>query len=209
MKIIMDFDDTILNTHALFGEFIEIFEKAGFTKEEFAINYKKNKEKTGGSFGMEAILDLHEKIRLFNRRQVRKEINSVINNAKDFVYEDFYDFADKFDKKDLILLSFGTTDFQKEKIANSQISKFFGRVMITKRYKVEEIESMSGEFAQEKMFFIDDKAIEIEKVKMKLPRIVCMKMERPQGGHLDAKSKLVDYTVKSLEEAGEIITRLA
>ena len=49
------------------------------------------------------------------------EIDSIISKSRNFVYSDLFDFVGSFDKKDLFLLSFGATDFQRIKIKNSGI----------------------------------------------------------------------------------------
>lgn len=213
MKIILDFDDTIFNTHFLMRKIMAVFEKVGFTEEEFWNAYRGCKKKLG-DFDSEIIISLLSETKTFNKIKVEKEIDLVIENSKDFVYPDFFDFVNNFNKKDLILLSFGSADFQGMKIKNSGITSYFQEVIITQKDKVDNLKNILQPFNKlrvnlarddknegEKIFFIDDKAEQIDKIKKELPQITTMKMERPQGGHLNIKSKLTDYVVKNLDEA--------
>ena len=218
MKIILDFDDTIFNTHRLMQESLEIFKKFNFTEEEFFGAYQKCKERVG-DFDLEIIVDLifnldksnnlNTKTRLANKKKIKEEMNILFSKASGFVYSDFFDFINNFSKKDLILLSFGTTDFQEMKINNSGIISYFQKVIITQKDKTEDLKNnILIKNEGEKIFFIDDKAEQIDKIKEKLPQIITMKMERSQGRHINTKSKLTDYVVKDLDEAKKIINNL-
>ncbi|MCK5476101.1 MAG: hypothetical protein KAI71_06000, partial [Candidatus Pacebacteria bacterium] len=134
MKIILDFDDTIFNTYRLMREFLAIVKKFNFTEEEFFKAYQRCKEKVG-NFDSKIIIDLLSEIKPFDKTKVENEIDLILNDLSDFVYSDFFDFAGSFQKKDLILLSFGITVPQKAKINNSKITGFFENIIITSRDK--------------------------------------------------------------------------
>ena len=204
MKIILDFDDTIFNTHKLMHNVAAVFERADFTKKDFFEAYQKCKEKVG-DFNPEIIIGLLNEIKPFDKTEAEKKINSILDNSKDFVYPDFFSFARSFNKKDLILLSFGEAGFQRTKIKNSRVNPFFSKIIITQKNKTKEIEPIYEEYSEEKIFFIDDKAEQIDEVKKIFPQLVAVKMERVQGGHINTKSKLVNYVVEDLNEIKNII----
>ena len=204
MKIILDFDDTILNTYKLTREFIKIFQKAGFTEKEFYANYQTTQEKTGG-FDLETAFDLFSELKSFDKEEVKKEINRVLSKANNFVYSDFFDFADSFDKENLILISCGIASSQKTKIENSKIASFFNEIIIAQEDKVKSFKNISQKCKNEKIFFIEDKANQIDRVKKEFPEVIALKMERPQGRHINTKSELANYTVRDLHEARKII----
>jgi len=206
MKIILDFDDTIFNTYQLFQELIKIFQGAGFTEEEFKKKYRETKNKAGG-FELETILRLSRQLKSFDEEKVRKEIDSLVSDAEKFVYPDLADFTESFDKKNLVLLSCGETNFQREKIEKSKIASFFNKIIIspTEENKTDNLKNIFQKNCAEKIFFIDDKAEQIDRIKKDLPQIIVLKMERPQGKHKDIKSELADYVVKDLYEAREVI----
>jgi FMN phosphatase YigB (HAD superfamily) len=207
MKIIVDFDDTIFNTYQLIQEFAEIFEEEQFSKEQFWDVYKECKNIIGG-FDKRTIINLFSKIKSFNKENTSGEIDSIIEKSSDFVYPDFFDFIKGFNKKDLILLSFGATDFQRVKIKNSGIIPYFQEIIITGKDKADNLNNILIKNKSEKTFFIDDKAEQIDNVKEKFSQVISMKMERPQGGHINTKSKLADHIVKDLNDAKDIISRI-
>ncbi len=217
MKIILDFDDTIFNTHQLAQESVKVFKKFGFTEKEFWNTYQRCKKKKG-DFDLDIVVDLvfnSNKLNHLsaedcsvNKKKIKEEMNLLFCRASDFVYPDFFEFVKSFNKKDLILLSFGTTDFQGMKIKNSSISPCFQEVIITQKDKTDNLKNILNKYKGEKIFFIDDKAEQIGKIKEKLPQIITMKMERLQGMHINTKSKLTDYVVKDLNEVKNIINNL-
>ncbi len=213
MKIVLDFDDTIFNTHCLALESVKIFEKFGFTEKEFWSAYQKCKEQKG-DFDLDILIDsafnskkcnyLREEDLLADQKKIKEEMNILFYRASDFIYSDFFEFVKNFNKKDLILLSFGTTDFQGMKIKNSGIIPYFQEIIITNKDKTENLKNILKNYGSEKIFFIDDNAEQIDKIKEKIPQIITMKMERLQGGQINKKSKLADYIVKDLNEVKNI-----
>lgn len=206
MKIVLDFDDTIFNTHALMRGLVKIFTKKGFSEDQFWGAYKECKEKSG-DLDKVLLVDLLYKLKIFDKNKVNAEIDRIIERSYEFVYQDFFDFVLDFKKKDLILLSFGTTDFQKIKIENSGILKYFCESIITSKNKADDIEEILKKHV-ESLIFMDDKASQIDEAKKRLPQIIAIKMEREKGGHILPKSELADYIVKNLSEAKKIINEL-
>ena len=207
MKVVLDFDDTIFNTHQLIREFIAVFSRLGFQEEQFWSAYTKCKEKAGG-FDKEVLIDLFAELKSFDKEGVSEKIDFVINRSKKFVYPDFFDFADSFKKKDLILLSFGTNDFQRIKIENTGVPSKFKEVIITNQDKVFDLKDILRKNRKEKIFFIDNKANQIDKVKEELPQIITMQMNRLQSKHSYIKSRLTDYVIKDLYKAEDMISKI-
>lgn len=207
MKIILDFDDTIFNTQKSIKELIKVFIDKGFTEQEYLAAYKKSKKETD-TFALEIILDFLSKKKSFDKEKTQKGIDLITSKSTDFIYADFFDFVKSFFKCDLYLVSFGATDFQREKIKNSGIVPFLNKIVTINSYKIEEIEKLIKEYQNEMIFFIDDEAVEIDKVKLKFSQVVAIKMERASGRHILPKSELADYTVKNLNEAKKIIYEL-
>ena len=212
MKIVLDFDDTIFNTHQLMQESLKIFKRFDFSEEEFFKAYQECKKRVG-DFDLDIVVSLvfkkfnnsNEEDLLADKKKIKEKIKVLFYRASDFVYPDFFDFSKNFKKKDLILLSFGTADFQGMKIKNSGVASYFQETIITQKDKIENLKNILNKNKGEKIFFIDDKTEQIDKVKEKLSQIITIKMERPQGGHINAKSKLTDYVVGNLDEARKII----
>ncbi len=207
MKIILDFDDTILDTGNQVEEWVNIFRKRGFTREEYIANYEKSKE-IKGDFDADFMIELFAESKKIDKKAVKEEIISVINRSKEFVYNDFFDFVKGFDKRDLMLVTVGLKEIQEAKVINSGVHLYVNKVSIPLKHKSDEIGLMAKKYPSEKIFFIDDKAKQIDKVKRELPQVIAMKMERSSGRHILPKSELADYTVKNFGEAKKIIRGL-
>ena len=137
MKIILDFDDTIFNTYGLLSNFLEVYKKAGFKEEEFYIGYQKVKERFK-DFDLKLIVDMLYDLKQFDKNKVEKEIDCILEKTDLHVYSDFVDFTKNFKRTNLILLSYGTTKFQKEKIERSKIVPLLNEIIITKNDKADD-----------------------------------------------------------------------
>ena len=212
MKIVLDFDDTTFNTHQMMGELLKISEKAGFTEEKFWTAFKKCKEKAK-DLNVEVLTGFlyEDSTRIspvLKKEEIIKEMDLTLSKLNIFVYPDFFDFIKSFDKKDFILLSLGTTDFQKKKIKSSKIKFFFDEIVVTYANKAENFRVLTEKYDGEKMFFVEDSAVQIDSVKKEFPWVIVFKMERPQGKNIEIKSELADYVVKDLEEVRKIILNI-
>lgn len=209
MKIVLDFDDTLFNTHQMMMELIKISEKAGFAESDFWLAFEKSKEKTRDidiKFVVEFLYENSITKKISGKKEeVIKEMESVFLRLKDFIYPDFLNFVNCFEKKDLIILSIGKTIFQEEKIKNSGAQNFFGEVFIIPEDKVGKFKFIIQKYSNEKIFFVEDSPFQIDQVKKEFPQIVTFKMERPQGKNIKTKSELTDFIVKDLEETRKII----
>lgn len=204
MRIYLDFDDTILNTGAFKDELKRIFKSVGFTEEDFAKNWEKTKADKG-DFDLDYFFDLFALSGGFDARKTWRTVNTLFSNVDVFVHDDFFDFAKEFGKDKLAMLSFGTTLFQREKIENSKIVPYFSEIIVTSRGKEEHFSDIIKEHSGKKIFFVDDRAYQIDKVKEAVPEIVAMKIERPTGRYINDKANLADHVVRDLHEVAKII----
>ncbi len=206
MKIILDFDDTIFNTYGLLSNFLEVYKKAGFKEEEFYIGYQKVKERFK-DFDLKLIVDMLYDLKQFDKNKVEKEIDCILEKTDLHVYSDFVDFTKNFKRTNLILLSYGTTKFQKEKIERSKIVPLLNEIIITKNDKADDFKNITRKYGSEKIFFIDDRADQIDSVKKNFSQVITLKMERLQGRYTKTKSELTDYIVKDFYEAKNVILK--
>lgn len=204
MKIFLDFDDTILNTGAFMNEIMKVFISAGFSQEEFRDNWEETKVKTG-DFDLDVFFNLFVRTGEFDIRKTRKSMDMIFSNIDVFVHDDFFDFVKEFGKDKLAILSFGTTPFQREKIENSKIVPYFSEVIVTPKGKEEAFLQIVSDHAGKKIFFVDDRAYQINKVKEAFPDITAMKIERPNGRYREDKSAFADYIVKDFYDVADII----
>ncbi len=204
MKIYLDFDDTILDTDAFIQELIRVFNSVGFTEKDFYDNYEKTKAKVG-DFDLDTIFDFFAKSREFDVVKTRKSVDKLFANVDVFVHNDFFDFANDFGKDKLAMLSFGTTPSQREKIENSKIVPYFGEIVVTPKSKEENFRDIVKQHSDKKIFFVEDKADQVDRVKKSTPQVITMKIERPSGRYIKTKSNLADHVVKDFYDVANII----
>ncbi|MFA7170975.1 MAG: hypothetical protein WC180_03205 [Candidatus Paceibacterota bacterium] len=204
MKIYLDFDDTIFDTRAFAEDLSRIFERVGFSEKDFFDNYALVRDNRGG-LDLDALFNQLSHQREFDIRKTRRSVDNLFANVDVFVHNDFFDFARGFSKEDLTLLSYGPTLSQREKIENSKVIPFFNEIIVTSRSKEESFPDILRKYPSEELFFVDDKADQIDRVKTVAPSVVVMKMERPGGRHTGIKSELADHIVKDFYDVAEII----
>ena len=205
MKIYLDFDDTIFDTNSFTKELIRIFNAAGFTEKDFYDNLALTKKKVGG-FDLDTIFNYFVAQHEFDARKTRRSIDNIFSNADVFVHNDLFDFIKEFPKEKLALLSLAApTPFQREKIENSKIVPYFSEIIVTPRNKEESFKEIAREHKGKQLFFVEDRADQIDRVKASTPQVTAMKIERPSGRYSDIKSELADYIVKDLYGVTDII----
>lgn len=204
MKIILDFDDTILNTGLLMKELVGIFTRAGLSEKDYYENYRRTKE-IKGDFDLDLILNLSSETIDLDKKKIKNEIAILFDGMEIFVYRDFFDFCKNFSRENMILLSTGEKDFQMNKIKGSKVIPYFSEVIVISREKSEKLKVISKKYPGEDMIFVDDKAREIDRAKKLLPGLITLKMERPDGRHILPKSEFADFTVKDFHDVLSII----
>ena len=204
MKIYLDFDDTILDTDGFIKELVRIFIVAGFMEQDFYDNYAKTKDKVG-DFDLDTLFHFFAAQHEFDERKTRRSVDNIFSNIDVFVHNDFLDFIKEFPKEKLALLSFGTTPGQREKIENSKIVPYFGEIIVTPKSKEENFRDILREHGDKELFFVEDKADQIDLVKALAPQVTAMKIERPSGRYTATKSERADHIVKDFYDVADII----
>jgi len=150
MKIYIDFDGTLYNTHQLNNNFINILNKYNINKQyiQKLISEIKNYNKIANI--------------LINEFHLNKNILNEINNiySDKLVYKDTIPFLEKYYQKyDLVLLTI-TNDikYQKKKINSSNLNKYFKEIIITTKDK-----SQIDTIDYPNSIFIDNNPQELEK----------------------------------------------
>lgn len=204
MRIYLDFDDTILDTGGFKRELERVFREAGCSEEDFLGGYEAAKAKAGG-FDLDTILESFARTSGFDAAAARKEAYSMLSHIDAFVHDDFFDFAREFGPDRLALISFGKTAMQRTKIENANIAPHFGEIIVTDRGKEEHFREIVKQHPGKQIFFVDDKAEQVDRVKEVAPDVTAMKMERPGGLHTHTQSRLADHKVRDFAEVANII----
>lgn len=163
MKIFVDFDNTIFDTrHVFLDAFFAVFEKYGVSQQVFddtLSHFSKTAVQDGPCYTpREHIREIIKKTKIhLDEDTFVTEINHFLEHVEDCVFVDFYQFAHLYDKKDLIILSYGDDDFQMRKIKGSGIVSYFLDIIITQGDKIREIEKYMKKFPGQSAMLIDDK----------------------------------------------------
>ena len=124
--------------------------------------------------------------------ELKKLVKKQNLNLKNYLYPDVIPFLEKYQDKNLILLTHGDYDYQLFKIRESKIVKYFKEIKITDNYK--------GllKLDYQKSIFIDDNPKEIESL-LKNP-IKPLKIIRIKRGKYKDLEQFLDLTVTSLSD---------
>ncbi|MEK7080847.1 MAG: hypothetical protein AAB902_00395 [Patescibacteria group bacterium] len=153
MKYIFDFDRVLFHTEIIRDRIFYFFEKFGVPKEEIK-NYLQ-KERWN-------LFSLKKMLRNFSLPE--NLYGEIMKENKNLVDKNLLKLIKKIGKENCYILSYGDTEFQSEKINDSDISQYFTRVIIIQADKNKEIEKICNQYPQETIFFIDDSQKHIEEL---------------------------------------------
>lgn len=168
--VIIDFDDVLFDRK---GKFSRACKKAGVDLSSGNPLYEKVKMQNNG------VYDFKEHLRLIagatdaSMQKLEQNMEKVFKRAPDFLFKgavDALEYLRNMAEK-MILISRGNLYFQKKKILNSGIEKFFDEVIISEKIKAEVLaEQITKWRTQNKtIMFIDDSLTEIKAVKKRFP----------------------------------------
>ena len=191
MKIYIDFDRTLFDCDKFLEEFYTIISKYNISNSEFK-ECQSQSRKHG--FNPYIILRNLEKKISFDE-EVYHDIDKLINSTSKYLYADAIPFLDYLKKNDykIIILTKGNSDFQREKIFNAHIDKYYDKLIVTMRHKgllfLNYIKSV----------FIDDNPREIESLLTRRPKKT-IRIKRPNSKYSEIELKKNVITVNSLQE---------
>ncbi|HLN18696.1 MAG TPA: hypothetical protein VK255_00825 [Patescibacteria group bacterium] len=212
MKIFIDFDDVIFNAKRFKKDLIGVFSKNGITRQEFDNSYytfQKKAQMEGRYYDPKNQIKVLKKRFKIDNKKLEKDLDVFLSDMKKYVFPDVYGFLSNFPKNDLFLITYGHVRFQKKKIRNSGINKFFRRTLVSKDNKInivlESCRKYSFSPEREDILLIDDRPEQIEKTEAIRKKIRTFRMCRPEGRYSDLLCIDKDWEVKDLKEVQKII----
>ncbi len=213
MIIFIDFDDVLFNTRKFVIDYKKIFKLHGISEkiyDRYYYNYPANKNKIFKKYNSKMhVREIGKKFSI-NVKKINNDISNFIKNTKKYVFKDVYKFLKIFPKKDLYIISFPKIGFQKAKIKNSEINKYFKRSISTSNLKssvIKELIKKEKINKNESVFFIDDRLESIEDMKKKIPKVITILLGRKEGRHKYLSKGNADYKAANLNEALKIIKK--
>lgn len=206
MKLFIDFDGVLFNSEKFRRDLIGQIEKSGFSSQEVNDTYVA--ECLDGNYLPADHLARLEKIHKFNFRLAETRVESLITNAKKYLFFDVegsLKSISKLPEYQLELISLGHPKFQPRKIKKTGIKKYFKKLHFTSIPKVEYLQGIVK--VDEKFIIVDDRGDALEEISKKFPKAITIEMRRVKEIHDPAErpSNFRGSKITNLEQLIEIL----
>lgn len=166
MIIIFDLDNTLLNTAAVKRKLAWVL---GITPQKFQETYYLSNQKGKYNFyrHLECVSRLDEK----DEKKCLSNLNKVMKNLDKYLYKNSESLIKNLakEKNYLILLTYGNRKWQKEKVKNLKIKKYFKKIIFAEKCKSHSLDFLKT--SKERIIFVNDNAKECKKIKKIYPNI--------------------------------------
>ena len=200
MIFIFDLDSTLLNKKEFFNSFAPVL---GLSLKDFIGSSEQGKKKGKDKYSLLEHINYlrHNGYISGSGKELENKIQKHIKNINNYLFEDTVPLLEylKNTKNKLILATYGDKKWQKAKVDNLDIKKYFDRIIVTDKDKQEELKDLDN--SNEEIYIINDKASEtlaLQKFFSNKARVFLIKSHRSY----DVKHNLPVY---SLKEARKII----
>lgn len=206
MKLFIDFDGVLFNSEKFRNNLLSQIEKSGFSLQE--VNDAYIAECLDGNYLPADHLARLEKIHKFNLRLAETRIESLVTNAKKYLFSDVDDSLktiSKLPEYQLELISLGHPKFQPGKIKKTGINKYFKKLNFPTTPKVEYLQAVVK--ANEKFIIVDDRGDALEEISKKFPKAIAIEMRRKKEIHDPAErpSNFRGSKITNLEQLIKIL----
>ena len=202
-KLIIDFDGTMFDTEAFRIETASLFKRMGYNEEQIQLTYQAEcLSYLYSPFGQLKRLQL---IKASNQNLAEARFKNLYENSYKYVFPDTIQFLKdmKFKEYELILLTLGDVAFQKAKVENSSLGRFFDKILycdIQKWLYLPKIMDKSDKF-----IFIDDRADTIDRIGKVFPNSFAIRIDRYKRATIDLNYDS-QIKVKNLEQASKLLS---
>lgn len=209
MRIFIDFDDVLFNTKKFKEDCFGIFQGKGVSRKIFdECYYDPLDNRNIKVYDVRGHISRICKKMGLDAAVFEEEVGAFVADTSQYVFSDVAETLKKFHKKDLNIISFSVTNFQKSKIVGSDVAKFFNKIRIVNVLKgavVAEIIEKEKMQDEKELYFIDDRTEQLESVKKRCPQVKTILCVRREGRYRDRKNKYCDYKIANLKELAGII----
>ena len=194
MKIYIDFDRTLFDCDKFLEDLYALINQYNISKEVFKECQNQCKKK---GFNPYNILNIVKEKQDFNDNLFH-DINRLIGSTSNYLYSDTIPFLEYLKRKnyEIIILTKGNSDYQREKIFNAHIDSYYNKLIVTMRHKgYLKLDYENG-------IFIDDNPIEIQSIKNNNPKMM-IQMQRKNSKYCDI---FLNSNINVVETLDEIIS---
>lgn len=159
MKYYIDFDYTLFDTFKFREELYKILKQNNLDESFLKPTPEIAKSSGGKLLNLENLFKAISKEQNIPEENLLKPLRELMKRIDKYLYDDTLDFL-KFLKdngNEVNLLSWGDKEFQKEKVCNSGIEKYFDNIIYA-----EELKFTLSDIDYENSTFIDDSIIDLE-----------------------------------------------
>lgn len=206
MKLFIDFDGVLFDSEKFRNDLLSQIEKSGFSKQE--VNDAYIAECLDSNYLPANHLLRLEKIHKFNMRLAETRIESLVKNAKKYLFSDTVESLKTISKSpnyQLEMISLGHRKFQPNKIKKTGINKYFKKLNFPTAPKVEYLQGVVK--AGEKFIIVDDRGDALEEISKKFPKAIAIEMRRKKEVHDPAEhsSNFRGSKITNLEQLIKIL----
>jgi len=207
---IIDFDDTLFNTHDFKKVRLESLIKIGVTESDYQETYVEALKKND-SFNYSN--EWHAELLGLRGYSVEKVLSSLEQTTGDqlqeFLFPDTVEFLEKIKDigQSLVLLSLGEVRFQELKVKGAGISEYFDRMFMvqdSKEHVMQKLIDVGENSFQDGMWFINDKVEETLLIKNRFPQLNIVLKKSASIDEKDYQQSNVPY-FKTLTEIYDYI----
>ena len=194
--IVLDFDHTLFNTTLYVEALKKSLAEVGITEQEF--EQKRTFLKSCCSLVDIDTFITH--LSLADKKLLHDTVHDlIVASAASFIFSDVQPFINAHtETHDVIVLTQGNQELQKEKISHSNLAGITATIITTGK-KDETIAPLTAQYKN--IYFIDDKARHIEEVKNAFPTVITYFIARPEDhpyGDIAPVCDAADYTINDL-----------
>lgn len=213
VKLIFDFDHTLFSAKKLYFALKETFRKIGVDENLFQETFQKSKGKGRDYNPAKQFKLIVKKKPEISIEKLKREFKEILNQSPKFLYPDTIWFLKRwYNKANLISLSYGEEEFQKLKIRESEIKKYFKKVIITKDIEkskpFRKVPPLEKE-RDKKIIFVEDNPTALVKIKKTFKNVITVRINRGEGKYTkEPNNPQIDFSIKNLKELDRILNRI-
>ena len=195
MTVYVDFDRTLFDCDRFLDDFYSLIMKYNINRNSF--KECQNRSRRCGFNPYTILSDLEQKTNF--DKSIYHDIDKLISNTSNYLYPDaipFLKYLKELDYK-VVILTKGNKEYQKSKIANANIDKYYDKIIVTMRHKG----FLFLNYVQG--IFIDDNPSEINSLMKRRPK----KMIRIKRINSKYSNIQIKYDVLNIENLQEIIDK--
>ncbi len=181
--IFLDFDDTLFDYTKAVNHLLEEVEVYGITKDDWYSTYEKIKAEHG-AYNREEHFKLMSEI-ASEDIDLKAIYRKYISKPGVYLFKDAIKFLEKYKGNPIYIISYGETEYQREKISGSGITKYAKDIIVTIGSKAGVINGIS----YKKGVFIDDRVVHALDVSSKCKNMDTLLIDR-RGEHERGKVRV-------------------